>query len=90
MMYVPLSDVPREIIANFWSSGEISERTRQKGLQYAFEGYIHDICAKSDNGEINIEAKAYWSQLKTETPHLLLISANTGGIKEQQCSCTAG
>jgi len=39
----PVSDIPNEIISNFLRKSEISERAIQKGLQYAFEGYIHDI-----------------------------------------------
>ncbi len=59
-MYAPVSDIPNEIISNFWQTGEISEKAKQKGLQYAFEGYIHDIiCNRLENNLIQIEAKAY-------------------------------
>ncbi len=59
-MYAPVSDIPNEIISHFWQTGEISEKAKQKGLQYAFEGYIHDIiCNRLENNLIQIEAKAY-------------------------------
>ncbi len=49
-MYAPVSDIPKEIISNFWQTGEISEKAKQKGLKYAFEGYIHDIiCNRLEN-----------------------------------------
>jgi len=48
-----------EIISNFWWTSEISERERQKGLQYAFEAYIHDIiCNRLENNFLKIEVKA--------------------------------
>ncbi len=71
-MYAPVSDIPKEIISHFWQTGEISERAKQKGLQYAFEGYIHDIiCNRLENNFIKIEAKAYnvRSQHKQQPPN---------------------
>jgi len=90
-MYAPVSDIPKEIISNFWQTGEISERARERGLQYAFEGYIHDIiCNRLENNLIKIEAKAYRSQRKQQPPHSLTIQMGHTQIVEQLCSCTAG
>ena len=57
---VSVKDIPKEIIAHFWSSSsEISERTRQKGLQYAFEKYIHNIiCHRSNDNENEFKIEA--------------------------------
>ena len=59
---ISVTDIPKEYSVKFWSnSSEISERTRQKGLQYAFEKYIHNIICRRSNVEgkdIKIEAKA--------------------------------
>ncbi len=47
---------------------------RYRSLQYAFEGYIHDIiCNRLENNLIKIEAKAYRSQRKQQPPHTLTI-----------------
>ncbi|XP_067307635.1 uncharacterized protein [Pseudorasbora parva] len=90
-MYAPVSDIPEEILSNFWRTCEISERARQKGLQYAFEGYIHDIiCTRLEKNLIKIEAKAYRSQRKQQPPHTLTIQMGNTQIEEQLCSCTAG
>ncbi len=92
-MYALVSDIPKEIISNFWQTGEISERAKQKALQYAFEGYIHDIiCNRLENNFIKIEAKAYnvRSQHKQQPPHTLTIQMGNTQIEEQLCSCTAG
>ena len=67
-----VKDLPKEILTNSWTSGssKISERTRQQGLQYAFEKYIHNITCHRNNDnekEIKIEAKAHRSQCKTQT-----------------------
>ena len=55
-------DIPKEIIAHFCNnSSDISERSRQKGLQYAFESYIHNIICRrrivNEEG-IKIEGKS--------------------------------
>ncbi len=55
-----ISALPKEITSNFWENGMISDRRRQKGLQYAYEGYIHDITCRvcSQTMELRIEGKA--------------------------------
>ena len=94
MEVISLKDIPNDIVAHFWSSGsDISERTRQKGLQYAFEKYIHNIiCHRSNDNEneFKIEARAYHSQCKSQPPHSMSIHALDKHITEQHCSCTAG
>ncbi len=89
-MYAPVSDIPKEIISHFWQTGEISEKAKQKGLQYAFEGYIHDIICNQLENFIKIEAKAYRSQRKQQPPYTLTIQMGNTQIEEQLCSCTAG
>ncbi len=45
-MALPLSltELPGEILCNFWKYKKvISDRSRQKGLQYAVEGYIQAV-----------------------------------------------
>ncbi len=39
----PFSQVPQFLLDSFWASGNITPRSRQQGLQYAMEGYIHDV-----------------------------------------------
>ncbi len=86
---ISVKDIPKEIMSNFWSNSlEISERTRQKGLQYAFEKYIYNIICRRSN--IKIEAKAHRSYCKSQPPHILTIHVQNKCIKEQQCSCIAG
>ncbi len=69
----------------------ISDKCRQKGLQYAFEGYIQDVnVTRKEINKIKIEAVAYRSQGKTEPPHHLAIETEDNNIKEQHCSCKAG
>ena len=48
---------------DFWSNtSAISSRSRQKGLQYAVEGYIQNIKINNEVDTTIIEAKAYRSQ----------------------------
>ncbi len=67
-MVLPLSltELHGEILCNFWKNKiSISDRSRQKGLQYAVEGYIQAVRVTqqgNDLKKINIEAKAYRSQ----------------------------
>jgi hypothetical protein len=93
-MAYAVTALPAEILSNFYkAANKVSDRSRQKGLQYTFEGYIHDIQVKRKEQQgIQIEAKAYRSQSKNEPPHILLIEteAGTNNIKEQHCSCKAG
>ena len=48
---ISIRDIPKEITTHFWKNcSVISERRRQKGLQYGFERYIHNIiCWRSIN-----------------------------------------
>src|SRR4029434_2686425 len=48
---------------SFWSNiSAISSRSRQKGLQYAVEGYIQNIKINNEGDTTIIEAKAHRSQ----------------------------
>jgi len=39
--------LPAEMLSKFYkAANKVSDRSRQKGLQYAFEGYIQDIQVK--------------------------------------------
>ncbi len=67
-MALPLSltELPGEILCNFWKNKKvISDRSRQKGLQYAVEGYIQAVRVTQQENDVkkkNIEAKAFRSQ----------------------------
>ena len=90
---VPLSHIPQELSEIFWqNSTEVSQRSRQKGLQYAFERYVHQIkCWRSSKEEeLKIERKVHCSQCKRQAAHVLTLRIKTQLIQEQQCSCTAG
>ena len=45
------------------NTSAISSRSRQKGLQYAVEGYIQNIKISNEGETTKIEAKAYRSQV---------------------------
>ena len=56
---ISVRDSPKEIKAPFWNnSSEISQRSRQKGLQYAFESYIHNITCRWSI--VNEEVPVQW------------------------------
>jgi len=43
-MSYAVTALPAEMLSIFYkSANKVSDRSRQKGLQYAFEGYIQDI-----------------------------------------------
>jgi len=52
--------LPAEMLSNFYKeANKVSDRNRQKGLQYAFEGYIQDIKVKRKKQQsLQMEAKA--------------------------------
>ena len=55
---------------SFWSNTcAISSRLRQKGLQYAVEGYIQNIKISNKGDTTTVKAKAYRSMAKLEKPH---------------------
>jgi len=48
--------LPAEMLSNFYKA---AHRSRQKGLHYAFEGYIEDMQPKRKKQQgIHVEAKA--------------------------------
>src|SRR4029434_9459875 len=62
---------------DFWRyTSTISSRSRQKGLQYAVEGYIQNIKINNEVDTTIIEANAYRSQSKNENPHILFIKCH--------------
>ncbi|KAI9522054.1 hypothetical protein NQZ68_040170 [Dissostichus eleginoides] len=86
-----LRNVGVALTDSFWSNNAaISSRSRQKGLQYAMEGYIHSIKIRKEGGTTSIEALAYRSQCKSEKPHGLYVKFDEHNIVDQACSCTAG
>ncbi|KAK0151329.1 hypothetical protein N1851_007528 [Merluccius polli] len=86
-----LSSIPIGISDWFWSkSTDISSRARQKGLQYAVEGYINNITISKDGNITKIEAKVYRSQSKNDKPHDVFLRCNQDSLVDQSCSCTAG
>lgn len=59
------SDIPVRVSDLFWgNTSAISSRSRQKGLQYAVEGYIQNIKIRNEGDTATIEANAYRSQAK--------------------------
>ena len=82
---------PVAVSESFWNnSALISSRSRQKGLQYALEGYIHNLKIKKEVNITVIEADSYRSQVKSEKPHNLVLTYNQERLLDQSCSCTAG
>ena len=82
-----LTDVPTKLIKDFLkNTTKISQKSHQKGLQYALEKYVHDIKVSSNK----IEAKVYRSQRKREKPHLVIVNYLNNTITGQECSCIAG
>jgi len=46
-MAYAVTAVPAEMVSNFYKAAyKVSDRSRQKGLQYAFRGYIQDTQVK--------------------------------------------
>ena len=83
--------IPVRVSDLFWSNtSAISSRSRQKGLQYAVEGYIQNIKIRNEGDTTTIEANAYRSQAKSEKPHDLYLKCNQHRLVDQSCSCTAG
>lgn len=83
------SSILKETVYNFWEKNcsPISERSRQKGLQYACESYIHNIiCQRSivDKENINIEEK----KLSGSNTSILTSHVKQKHIAEHQRSCT--
>ncbi|MEQ2308940.1 hypothetical protein AMECASPLE_033430 [Ameca splendens] len=78
--------LPVRVSDSFW----ISSRSRQKGLQYAVEGYIQNITIRNEGDTTILEAKAYRSQAKSEKPHDLYLKCSQHTLLDQSCSCTAG
>ena len=89
-----LGELPVNFSEHFWCSDKITQRSRQQGLQYAVEGYVHKITLKNDlnNEFLTIEARCYRSQRKREKPHFLFAQQKTtdNSFVDQQCSCIAG
>jgi len=78
-VYAPVSDIPNQIISNFWQTCEISDCT------ILIVGYIHDIIRnRLENNFLKIEAKAH----SPSASSMLTIQIWNTKIKEQLCSCT--
>ena len=78
-------------IANHPDCDQISQRARERGLNFYTQGYIHDI--KIVNGStIVVDGKCYPSMRKSAKPHQihLDISRDNGVISDALCSCKAG
>ena len=71
------SGIAVSVSDDLWSNtSTISSRSRQKGLQYAVEGYIQNIKINNEVDTTIIEAKAFRSQSKNEKPHDLFIKCH--------------
>jgi len=59
-MACAVTALPAEMLSNFYkATNKVSNRSRQKGLQYAFEGYIQDLQEKRKKQQgIQTEVKA--------------------------------
>jgi len=59
-MACAVTALPAEMLSNFYkAANKVSNRSRQKGLRYAFEGYIQDIQEKRKKQQgIQTEVKA--------------------------------
>ncbi len=66
VLLLSLTELPGEILCNFWKNKKvISDRSRQRGLQYAVKGYIQAVRVTQQGNsvkKINIEAEAFRSQ----------------------------
>ena len=87
-----LSDIPNGFCSGYLCSSEITSRCRQQGIKYAIEDYVTTVgIVKSADDSIEISAKCYRSQRKSEKPHqIVIVTEKDGTVRESCCSCTAG
>ena len=68
------SDIPSDLSLKYHPDyNKISQKARQRGLNYFLQGYIHEISIKTDNNIILIKAKCYRSYRKSQSPHHLRV-----------------
>ncbi|XP_061698010.1 uncharacterized protein LOC133512400 [Syngnathoides biaculeatus] len=85
-----LSDLPADFSLAFLDNSEILLKSRQQGFKYFSEGYLNDISMHIDGETIEISARSFRSQRKTEQPHTLHLQLNPTRISEAHCTCQAG
>ncbi|KAJ8306827.1 hypothetical protein KUTeg_008811 [Tegillarca granosa] len=87
-----LSDLPDNFA--FAKTHQVSLKSRQQGYRYFAEGYIHKVSLFFLENESNLEisAKCFRSQRKSEKPHSVNIEINKalGEIVDAYCTCQAG
>ena len=92
-MACDFSDIPSDLSLKYHPDyNKISQKARQRGLNYFLQGYIHEISIKTDNNIILIKAKCYRSYRKSQSPHHLRVDIDNDRqkISESYCTCTAG
>jgi hypothetical protein len=86
--------IPDDFSLNYYGTDEFSLKSRERGLIYFKEGYIHKIKINesSENSRVHIAARCYKSMRKGEDPHKLHVEMDpkNKAITDSYCSCTAG
>ena len=94
-----MREIEDDFSKDFLASNLLSSKTRRQAISlsgYVIENYIHDIVIEKQvaNGSpaIEINAKCYRSQRKSEKPHVVMLHIDTSrnAIVDSLCSCTAG
>lgn len=68
------------------------EKPIEKGYNFFWDGYIHDVTCMKENNSVHIKCKCYRSQRKNEQPHSLSVklNSNSGSVESVNGSCVAG
>ncbi|KAJ8313308.1 hypothetical protein KUTeg_009094 [Tegillarca granosa] len=92
MVNLDLCDLPNDISQQYLPY-TTTLRQRQKAHAFSRNGYVHKVkLSRNENDVIDISAKVYRSQRKSETPHNINMTVNscTKTITEGFCSCKSG
>ena len=89
-----LSSVPDDFGLTYHPNySKLSERAKQKGLNYFTQGYVHDISIfPTESSGLALTAKCWRSMRKSDEPHKLHVDVDTTSkaITEAFCTCKAG
>jgi hypothetical protein len=88
-----ISKIPEDISLLYLPNHDtISQKAREKGLNYFTQGYVHNIRIMHDNDAVRVHARCWRSMRKSSAPHTLdlEISPSSKRITEAYCSCKAG
>lgn len=87
----PLMNFKFEVAEVFLRHNGLVERNCTKGYKFFCEGYVHNIWVACNENAVEIKAKCYKSQKKSEEPHRLRLQLNKNNeIMDVNCSCEAG